>query len=168
MNAMNIETNTVVSHLNIDAAPDRVWRSLVFYEGLDTAPPLYLRLLLPSPIRTEGAKSIVGDAAKCLYQGGHLLKRVTRIDVDRLYEFTVEEQHLPIGGGIRLSGGCYALRYLGRNRTELAITTGYVSRHRPRWLVQRVESAVCHLFHRHLLTAIKTKAEFTAEPVTAL
>jgi hypothetical protein len=110
----------------------------------------------------------VGDAAKCLYQGGHLLKRVTRIDVDRLYEFTVEEQHLPIGGGIRLSGGCYALRDLGRNRTELAITTGYVSRHRPRWLVQRVESAVCHLFHRHLLTAIKTKAEFTAEPVTAL
>lgn len=164
---MNAQKNTVVSLMSIDAAPADVWRSLVFYEGLETTPPLYLRLLLPSPIRTEGKKSAVGDQAMCLYQGGHLLKRVTRIELDRLYVFTVDEQQLPIGGGIRLTGGRYALRDRGQARTELAITTEYASAHRPRWLAQAVEAAVCHLFHRHLLTSIKTKAELHAQPATA-
>jgi len=43
-------------------------------------PPLHLRLLLPLPIRIDGSKSAVGDEATCLYEGGHLLKRVTQID----------------------------------------------------------------------------------------
>jgi hypothetical protein len=167
MNAIDTHKNSVVTHMTIEAASDQVWRSLVFYEGIDSVPPLYLRLLLPAPIRTEGAKSAVGDVATCLYRGGYLLKRVTRIDVDRLYEFTVDEQHLPIGGGIRLTGGSYALRDLGPGCTDLAITTRYVNGHRPRWLVAPVEAAVCHVFHRHLLSAIKTKAEMAAELVTA-
>jgi hypothetical protein len=150
---------SVVTCMNVDATPERVWNSLVFYEGIEEAPPLYLRLLLPRPIRTQGSKSAVGDQATCLYQGGHLLKRVTHIDAHRLYEFTVVEQHLGIGGGVHLCGGRYALRDLGHDHTELSITTRYFSRNRPRWLVQPVEEAVCHLFHRHLLTAIKTKAE---------
>lgn len=167
MNAINTHQNSVVTHMKIEAATDQVWRSLVFYEGIDSAPPLYLRLLLPAPIRTEGAKSAVGDVATCLYQGGYILKRVTRVDVDRLYEFTVDQQHLPIGGGIQLAGGSYALRDVGPGRTDLAITTRYSSGHQPRWLVAPVEAAVCHVFHRHLLRAIKTKAELTEVPVTA-
>lgn len=167
MNTLHLDKNTVVTHMTVDAPPDQVWRSLVFYEGIDSTPPLYLRLLLPTPIRTEGAKSAVGDQATCLYQGGHLLKRVTRIETDRLYEFTVDEQHLPIGAGIRLTDGSYALRDLGQDRTDLAITTVYESGRRPRWLVQPVEAAVCHLFHRHLLTAIKTKAQSRGDPVIA-
>jgi len=139
--------------------PAKVWTSLVFYEGIEEAPPWYLQLLLPRPIRTQGAKAAVGDQATCLYQGGHLLKRVTRIDPDRRYEFTVVEQHLGIGGGIKLSGGSYVLNDLGGGRTTLSITTRYSDGHRPRWLARPVEEAVCHLFHRHLLNAIKTKAE---------
>lgn len=149
----------VVTSMNVAAAPARVWKSLVFYEGIDHAPPLYLRLLLPSPIRTEGSKSAVGDEATCLYQGGHLLKRVTTIDENRLYEFTVVEQKLGIGAGVQLTGGSYALQDVGHGCTLLSITTRYTCGNRPRWLVQPVEEAVCHLFHRHLLTAIKTKAE---------
>lgn len=155
------KSTSVVTSMRVFATPSQVWSSLVFYEGLDEAPPLYLRLLLPRPIRTQGSKSKVGDEATCLYQGGHLLKQITKIDVDRLYEFKVVEQDLGIGGGVRLSGGCYALRALTGGDTELSITTGYTSRNRPRWLVQPVEEAVCHLFHRHLLGAIKRKAEGT-------
>ena len=153
------KSTSVVTSVKVFATPAQVWDSLVFYEGLDEAPPLYLRLLLPRPIRTEGSKSAVGDQATCLYQGGHLLKQLTTIDPQRLYEFKVVEQNLGIGGGIRLSGGCYALRALPGGDTQLSITTGYTSRNRPRWLVQPVEEAVCHLFHRHLLGAIKRKAE---------
>ncbi len=160
--------DTVVTHMRVGAAPDAVWKSLVFYEGLEEAPPLHLRLLLPRPIRTEGSKSAVGDQATCLYQGGHLLKRVTRIDVDRLYEFKVVEQRLGIGGGIRLRGGSYSIRALPAGDSELCITTHYVSRNRPRWLARPVEEVVCHLFHRHLLGAIRRSAESgTAAPSRA-
>jgi hypothetical protein len=108
------KSTSVVTSMMVFATPAHVWDSLVFYEGLDEAPPLYLRLLLPRPIRTEGAKSAVGDQATCLYQGGHLLKQLTAIDPQRLYEFKVVEQNLMIGGNVRLTGGCYAR---GRYRT---------------------------------------------------
>jgi hypothetical protein len=71
------------------ASPDRAWNGLMFYEEIALRPPLHLRLLLPVPVRTDGRKSHVGDEARCLYEGGHLLKRVTRIDHGRSYEFGV-------------------------------------------------------------------------------
>ncbi len=160
-------STSVVTRIRVSATPAQVWDSLVFYEGLDEPPPLYLRLLLPRPIRTQGAKSAVGDQATCLYQGGHLLKQLTRIDPQQLYEFKVVEQNLAIGGGVRLSGGCYALRELAGGETELSITTGFISQNRPRWLVRPVEEAVCHLFHRHLIGAIKRKAEGALTPDAA-
>ena len=92
------------------APPERVWKGLVFYEELGGRPPWHLRLLLPVPIGTEGKVSAVGDEATCLYEGGHLLKRITRIEQGDLYEFEVAEQALSVGGGMRLSGGRYTLR----------------------------------------------------------
>jgi multidrug efflux pump subunit AcrA (membrane-fusion protein) len=154
----------VTTQVIVAATPGKVWSSLVFYEGIEEPPPWYLQLLLPRPIRTQGDKAAVGDQATCLYQGGHLLKRVTRIDPDRRYEFTVVEQNLGIHGGIKLSGGSYVLDALGGDRTTLSITTRYSGGRRPRWLARPVEAAVCHLFHRHLLNAIKTKAE-SAPPI---
>jgi hypothetical protein len=161
------KSTSVVTRIRVSATPAQVWDSLVFYEGLDEPPPLYLRLLLPRPIRTQGDKSAVGDQATCLYQGGHLLKQLTTIDPQRLYEFKVVEQHLVIGGGVRLCGGYYALRELAGGDTELSIMTGYISQNRPRWLVRPVEEAVCHLFHRHLIGAIKRKAEGALAPGVA-
>jgi hypothetical protein len=145
--------------MDICAAAAQVWESLVFYEGIKEAPPLYLRLLLPRPIRTEGDKAAVGDQALCLYEGGNLVKRVTLIDSHRRYEFTVVEQNLSVGGGVRLSGGSYSLHDAARGHTRLSITTRYTSHNRPRWLVRPIEDAVCHLFHRHLLKSIRNQAE---------
>jgi hypothetical protein len=155
---------TVETRMMVDAMPGRVWDSLMFYEGIEEPPPLYLQWLLPRPIRTQGSKSAVGDQATCLYQGGHLLKRVTRIDAGKLYEFAVVEQKLGIGGTVRLSGGSYTLRETAAGKTELGIITRYTSRNRPRWLIQPIEEAACHLFHRHLLNAIRIKAEAVAKP----
>jgi hypothetical protein len=143
-------------------APEHVWRSLMFYEQIVAPPPFYLRVLLPLPVRSEGAKEGVGDVATCVYASGHLLKRVTRIEPARLYEFAVVEQKLSIGAGLRLSGGSYALQPLPQGATEVAVTTDYLGGRRPRALWRRGEAMVCHLFHRHLLGAIASKAADTA------
>jgi hypothetical protein len=141
------------------APPAQAWRAIMFYEQIDERPPLHLRLLLPVPIRTEGRKSDVGDEALCLYEGGHLVKRVTAVEEGRLYRFDVVEQALAIGGGLRLSGGAYALRALPGGATEVTTETRYASGRRPRWLWRPIEATVCHMFHRHILRAMRRTAE---------
>jgi len=152
------ETKLIVTRRKVAAVPERVWRSLMFYEQIDVPPPWLLRLLLPLPIRTEGSKAAVGDQATCLYQGGHLLKRVLHIDPGRYYEFAVVEQQLDFGGDLRLAGGSYSLRALARSATEIAISTRYSGGRRPRLLWGPVEAVVCHRFHQHLLRSIGEKA----------
>jgi hypothetical protein len=149
---------TVVTRMVFDLPGGQLWRNLMFYEQIVDPPPWYLKLLLPRPIRTEGSKSAVGDEALCLYQGGHLIKRVTRIEPGHCYEFAVVKQELDVGSRIRLSGGSYVLRKIEASRTELAVTTHYTGGRRPRRLWMPIESAFCHLFHRHLLVSIGRKA----------
>jgi hypothetical protein len=150
---------SVVTRMSFSASPVEVWDGLMLYEELGGRPPLHLRLLLPVPIRTEGRIAEVGDEAKCLYEGGYLLKRMTRIERGDLYEFEVAEQELSLGGGMRLSGGRYALHELADGRTEVAIETRYVSTKWPRWFWKPLEAMVCHWFHRYLLGAMRRKIE---------
>lgn len=146
---------SVVTRMNFSAPPEEVWEGLMFYEQIEKRPALLLRLALPVPMRTEGRKWDVGNEVKCHYLSGHLLKRVTQITRGRNYAFEIIEQHLKIGGGIRLLGGGYTLCELLPGRTQVAINTSYLSPNRPRWLWQRTEAAVCHSFHRYILSAIR-------------
>ena len=151
--------SSVVTRMRFAASLEQTWNGLRFYEEIAKRPPLHLRFLLPQPIRTVGNKSKVGDVATCLYERGRLLKRVTRIESGRFYEFEVVEQVLEIGGGIRLSGGSYRMRGLEDGSTEVALTTRYASPERPRWMWKPIEAAVCRSFHRHILGAMRSNVE---------
>ena len=131
----------------------------MFYEQIDGRPPLHLRVLLPVPLRTVGEKSHVGDEARCLYEGGYLIKRVTQVDPTRLYAFDVIEQTLDVGGGMKLFGGQYTLEERGPRRTDVRLETRYESTRRPRWLWRPIEAAVCHAFHRHILRSMRDGVE---------
>jgi hypothetical protein len=56
-----------------------------------------------------------------------------------------------------LLSGAYTLHAMSATQTDLAITTRYVSRIRPRWLANPVEGVLCRRLHRHLLDAIAAK-----------
>ena len=149
---------SVVTGMRLSASPAETWDRLLFFEEIPRRPPLYLRLLLPAPLRTEGRRSEVGDETRCVYEQGYLVKRVTRVDHRRHYGFAVVEQSLAIGGGIRLTGGTYTLRELPSGGTRLELETRYQRSRRPEWLWRRVEKAVCHAFHRYLLGSIRDEA----------
>jgi hypothetical protein len=153
------QPSSIVTRMNFAASPAQVWKGLLFYEEIGGRPPTHLRLLLPVPIRTEGKVSEVGGEAMCLYEGGHLLKRVTRIDPGHFYEFEVAEQALSVGGGMRLSGGRYTLRELADGLTEVAVETRYLSTRWPRWFWRPLEKLVCHWFHRYLLRSMRLAIE---------
>jgi hypothetical protein len=127
----------------------------MFYEEVAESAPFFLRSLLPTPIGSEGPKSEIGGEVKCRYRTGHLLKRVTRINHGYSYSFDVVEQNLALRGGIRVLGGDYVLHRLSHDRTRVALSTRYESPNKPRWLFRRVEGAVCHSFHRHILNAMR-------------
>ena len=152
------ETTSVRTQMTFAASPDRLWDRLMFYEQIEARPPLALRLFLPVPKGTQGRKSQIGDESRCLYEGGHLVKRITRIEHGRHYGFEVVEQDLHIGGGIRLAGGSYALRETPGGGTEVTLTTRYLSARRPRWLWRPIEAAVCHRLHRFILGAMERSA----------
>jgi len=151
--------SSIVTRMNFAASPGQVWKGLMFYEEIGRRPPAHLRLLLPVPIRTEGKVSEVGGEAMCVYEGGHLLKRITRLEQDHFYEFVVAEQALSVGGGMRLSGGRYTLRDLGNGMTEVAVETRYLSNKWPRWFWKPLEKIVCHWFHRYLLRSMRLVIE---------
>ncbi len=111
-------------------------------------------MLLPRPIRVDGPKAQVGDEATCVYSRGELVKRVTRVEKPRRYDFVVVGQRLVFGGGIRLTGGSYALQEAGPGTTDVAVTTTFAGMRQPRWLWLPIETAVCHRFHRYLMQAL--------------
>lgn len=150
---------TVETQMTFASSPERVWDGLMFYEQLEESPPFYLRWLLPVPIRTIGRKSVVGDEARCLYEGGHLIKRVTRVEPGALYAFAVIEQELDVGGGMRLSNGAYALRPAPNGGTHITTSTCYLSTRWPRWFWRPIEAQVCHVFHRHILRTMRAKID---------
>jgi hypothetical protein len=137
------------------AAADAVWEALMFYEEIAEDRPFLLRHFLPVPIGTQGCKSEVGSDVRCQYVGGYLLKRVTHIVRGVSYAFEIAEQHLALGG-IRLLGGDYTLRVLSEDCTRVALATHYASPNRPRWLFGRLEAAICHSFHHHILSAMRS------------
>ena len=152
-------STAVATSMVFRAPADQVWEGLMFYEQIDRRPPLHLRLLLPVPIETLGRKSQIGDEARCLYEGGYLIKRVTDIAPARRYAFEIAEQALVVGRGMELSGGEYVIRELAPDRAEVEITTRYRSPRRPRWLWRPIEQLVCHSFHRHILRAMRRAVE---------
>lgn len=138
---------------------ERTWNGLRFYEEVLQRPPVALRFLLPVPLRVVGPKSRVGDEARCFYDRGELVKRVTNVDEGSHLRFDVLEQRLRLAGGLRLLGGSYSLRALTDVATEVVLETRYCGGHRPRWLWRRVEAAVGHLFHRHILRGMRHAVE---------
>ncbi len=146
---------TVVTRMNFATSPEKVWEGLMFYEQIAKRPPLLLRVLLPVPIRAKGRKSEVGDEVTCQYVSGHLRKRGTHVTRERNYTFEVMEQNLSLGG-IRLSGGSYTLFPLPDGGTDVVLETRYHSSKRSGWLRRRIEALVCHLFHRHILRAMRS------------
>ena len=127
----------------------------MFYEEVAAERPFILRRFLPTPIGTDGRKSEVGGEVTCRYVGGHLLKRVTHIVRGHNYAFEIIEQNLALAG-IRLLGGDYTLHMISKDLTRVALATHYASPNCPRWLFCRLEAVICHSFHHHILSAMRS------------
>jgi hypothetical protein len=148
----------VVTRACLAWRPDSVWRCLIFFEDVPYGRWSLFRFVLPRALRSEGDKSKVGNIVRCVYEGGHLIKRITAVEPERYLRFEVIEQHLGIERVFRAHRGAYELRQalLG---TELALTTQYSGSLWPRFLWRHVERFFGHRFHQHILLGIREALE---------
>jgi hypothetical protein len=144
----------------LDAPASVVWDSIHFYEEVTHRPPWLAGLGLPRPLGTRGEANEVGDVKTCLYDKGHLRKRVTRLEPPSLLIFEVIEQVGIEDHSVRLIDGSFELAPLGPHaeRTELTLTTRYAPllAARPFW--RPFEHHLTRALHDHVLTGIELEA----------
>lgn len=158
------EVATVVTDLTFHATPEQAWRSIQFYEQVEHAPPLLLRLLLPRPVRRDGNARAVGEVVRCIYDRGQLVKKITRRVEQRELAFDVIEQKLHFEQDVTLLDGRFEVEPLDADRTRVRLTTRYRRHLRPTWEWRPVEEAVIHALHGHVLEGMRRKAEQPVGP----
>jgi hypothetical protein len=147
---------SVRTRVHFDATPEDVWRRMLFYEEVPRRPMPLLRLFLPAPIRTEGAKTRLGETIRCTYDRGYLEKRITAVEPARLIRFEVGVQALGIEDCISMTGGSYEIESDGEGAgCALVLTTRYHGHLRPRWMWRPLERYLAHLLHRHILFGMR-------------
>ena len=153
---MSVSTVTVV-----DAPPGATWDGIQFYEEVRRPVP-WLLWLSPSlrPRYTRGRSERVGDLKVCVYQRGHLVKRITDVQPGRRLAFAVVEQDRIESDGVTLVDGSFQLEPIdGGRRTRVTLTTRYVPKLSPRFAYAWAEAWTVHTLHGHVLAGMKDRAE---------
>jgi hypothetical protein len=148
-------SEAVTTRARFAADPESVWNRILFYEEVPGPPPLLLRILLTCPRRTEGDKTVIGSRVRCVYNSGYLIKRITALEPRREMRFEVIEQKLGIERCVIATGGSYEIRSCN-DGADVALTTHYLSRLRPRSLWRPLEKSVARRLHWHILNGMRS------------
>ncbi len=158
---------TVVTRVEIAAAPDRVWDSLMYYEEVTHPPPWILHVGLARPTATEGWSRRVGETKKCLYNKGWITKRVTGVEANRKLTFDVIEQHIGYERDVRLTGGAFELEPMASGGTRLVMRTHYQPLLGPRFGWTWAEHLAVGILHEYVGEGISIRAREMTEASAA-
>ena len=151
-----VEIVTVETEMTFAMAPELAWNRILFYEEVEHEPPWLLKLSLPRPVRTEGSSARVGDVKRCVYEKGHLSKRITHVDSNRRLEFVVVEQELHFERDVTLIDGGFELKPDGDgNSTHVTLRTRYQRHLSPRWVWEPIERNVVRALHQHVMEGMR-------------
>ncbi len=147
----------VTTRAAFGAPPEQVWRAMLFYEEVPGRPPLLLRMLLPTPLRTEAGEKRVGATVACRYTHGTLVKRFTILEPPHVARFEVIEQRIGVERCVTTVEGVYEIAAI-EGGSEVALTTRYRGHLRPRWLWRPLERLLAHRLHAHILSGMSARA----------
>ena len=151
----SVETRAVFS-----SSQERAWNSIIFYEQIEHEPPFLLRLALPRPVGTTGGKTKVGETSRCVYENGHLVKKISEREEGRLLGFRIIEQKIHFEHDLDLRGGSFRVEPGPEPGTTLVtLTTSYRRLTYPAFIWQPAEILVLHTLHGHVLEGMRANAE---------
>ncbi len=142
----------------IETSPETLWSSLLFYEEVRQPAPLIARIGIPRPLYTRGIVRAEGDVKTCVYDKGHLVKRIARYEPLRILTFQVIEQVGVEERSVQLRGGSFRFSPAGPGRTRVVLTTQYLPKLQARAMWQPWERAVVSALHDHVLDEMTRRA----------
>jgi hypothetical protein len=128
----------VTSSIEVDAPPERVWKSVVTFSELPPPTELIFRAGLAYPIRAEIKGSGVGAIRHCVFSTGPFVEPITEWSEPVRLRFSVTSNPPPmrelsftevnpphLHGFLESEQGQFELKRLPRDRTQLIGTTWY-------------------------------------------
>lgn len=163
----------VVSMVEIDAPPQRVWPHVVGFSELPPPPDWYFQLGIAYPQRATITGHGVGAVRRCEFSTGAFVEPITVWDEPRRLAFDVESQPPPmhelspyrhvhpphLDGYLRCQRGEFRLIELPGGRTRLEGSTWYEFEMYPQDYWTLWSDLCIHRIHRRVLNHIKELAE---------
>lgn len=163
----------VISSVEIDAPPEKVWPHVVGFSELPAPPAWYFRLGIAYPKRATIEGSGVGAVRRCEFSTGPFVEPITVWDQPRRLAFDVQSQPPPmhelspyrhvhpphLDGYLRCRRGEFRLIELPGGRTRLEGSTWYEFEMYPQDYWTLWSDTCIHQIHRRVLDHIKVLAE---------
>lgn len=164
----------VVTSVDIQAAPEVVWRNVVAFPQLDEPTELLFKAGIAYPINATIAGSGVGAVRHCNFTTGSFVEPIIVWNEPNLLRFTVDEQPEPmkelsfwdvdaphLHDYFVSKQGQFELTKLPNGHTRLTGTTWYYHNISPAFYWQMWSSYIIHKIHYRVLSHIKNNAERT-------
>lgn len=163
----------VVTTIDIDAPPARVWPFVVGFSDLPEPDPWYFKLGIAYPKRATIAGSGVGAVRRCEFSTGSFVEPITAWQPPERLSFDVASQPPPmhelspyrhvhpphLDGYLRCQRGEFRLVPLPGGKTRLEGSTWYEFEMYPQDYWTLWSDAVIHRIHRRVLEHIKRLSE---------
>lgn len=163
----------VVSAIEVDAPPDKVWRNVVAFAELPPPRELMFKLGVAYPVRAEIHGSGVGSVRHCNFSTGPFVEPIEIWDEPRLLRFSVTQNPAPmqewtpyhnvhpphLHGFLVSRQGQFLLTPLPGGRTRLEGTTWYHHTMWPADYWQLWSDHIIHTIHLRVLNHVKELSE---------
>lgn len=171
--ALPSPTFVVHSAIDIQAAPERVWRKVVAFTEIPPPTEWMFRAGVAYPIRAEMLGTGLGAERHCVFSTGAFVEPIQVWDEPRLLKFSVTSNPPPmeewtpyphvepphLHGFLRSNGGQFLLTPLPNGGTRLEGTTWYQHGLWPAAYWHMWSDAIIHRIHLRVLRHIRDEAE---------
>ena len=163
----------VVTTVEINAPPEKVWRNVVEFPELAPPTELLFKTGVAYPIKAEIKGAGVGAIRYCEFSTGAFVEPITTWQENELLQFSVREQPIPMReispyGSLDTPHlhdyfvsrrGQFKLTRLENGHTLLEGTTWYVHRIQPEFYWRFWTEQIVHTIHQRVLNHIKEQSE---------
>ncbi len=162
----------VTTSVEIDAPIQEVWKTVIAFPRIDSAPDGIFRMGIAYPIKASIEGRGVGAIRLCTFCTGDFVEPVTLWDENRLLAFDVKSSPPPmtefsiyrhidpphLHGHMASEKGQFRLEQKG-NKVLLEGTTWYRHKMWPQWYWIPMTDRIIHKIHHRVLDHIKTTVE---------
>lgn len=171
------DARIVTTAIDIDAAPEVVWRHVTSFGDIKARPGWLFKTGLAYPLRARLEGTGVGAARHCEFTTGAFVEPITVWDAPRRLAFDVIAQPPPLqewspysrvfpphlDGFFRTSHGEFRLVALDGGRTRLEGRTWYTLDMQPAMYWTAIADTILHAIHTRVLDHIKREAELSSD-----